>query len=70
MTDLSENLISEYTENQIFKESNLRVIFTTKADYTFDNENRMTKMTENFSSDINGKISANYKSEFIFNYKE
>ncbi|MDR6761356.1 hypothetical protein J2Y38_001565 [Flavobacterium sp. 2755] len=69
MIDLSENLISEYTETQFFKESNLTVIFTSKAGYTFDNKDRMTKMTEDFSMENSGKIS-NYNSEFIFTYKD
>ncbi|MEO6173553.1 MAG: hypothetical protein ABIP27_00235 [Flavobacterium circumlabens] len=70
MIDLSENLISEYTDTFVYQSSNYSVIYTTKTDYTFDNTNRMTKMTENFSTDNGGKISNDYKSEFIFNYKE
>jgi len=69
MIDLSENLISEYSETQFFKESNWTVVYTSKAGYTFDNKDRMTKMTEVFSMEASGKIS-NYNSEFIFSYRD
>ncbi|RUT72001.1 hypothetical protein D0817_04750 [Flavobacterium cupreum] len=70
MIDLSENLISEYSDTFVYQSSNYSVVYTTKADYTFDNKERMTKMTENFSTNNGGKIANDYKSEFIFSYKE